>query len=164
MAHLESISEGKIERIPLNFVPVTYLEDSGKGLEPISELTPNAVAAVYRSKRNIVLLNLRSSSLYVNQCKVALFRIVREGDQLQIDAYKVLFRELHKEVLTPDSSVVHQKLRCLVDAKPFQVGDSVVFCPSCGTPHHERCWQYQKGRCANGKVCQYQTPSAETEP
>lgn len=164
MAHLEYTSEGEVKRILLDDAPVRYLSDTGYVLRPVPELTSDTHVAVYRSKRYVVLLNLGHQSLYVNQCKVALFKIIREGDQLTIGQHDYTFRELIKEVLDADSTLVRQKKRCLVDGTPFRPGDIVVYCPSCNTPHHEPCWQYQKGRCANGAVCQYQAPWAEPEP
>lgn len=38
--------------------------------------------------------------------------------------------------------------KCPVCDKYFHVGDDVVVCPECGTPHHRECYQ-SLGRCAN---------------
>lgn len=37
----------------------------------------------------------------------------------------------------------------------FKVGDSVLVCPRCHTPHHLSCWEYNGHQCMN-RVCTYQ--------
>ena len=40
---------------------------------------------------------------------------------------------------------------CPVCKKEFEIGDDVVFCPECGTPHHRECYK-QIGHCANRQL------------
>ena len=134
-----------------------------RGLEIGPVVQPYALAAFFHSKRYFVLVGLAYRSAFVNQCKVTMFQIVREGDLVSVGPHTFTFRELTTETLHADSELVVSRKRCLVDGLPFRSNDKVVFCPSCNTPHHERCWQFQKGRCANGSICQYQAPWDELE-
>lgn len=42
----------------------------------------------------------------------------------------------------------YKNLSCPVCHQPFQEGEDIVTCPSCGTPHHRACYE-KLGRCAN---------------
>lgn len=161
MAYLDSTASGHIQRIPLNPLATTYIAFDGTQLATAPQESPAAIAAFYHSKRYFVLVAL--SSVFVNRCKVSMIRIIREGDQLDLGNQSAVFHELTTEVLTDGSELISSGRRCLVDRSLFKAGDSVVYCPSCHTPHHQRCWEYQKGRCANGRVCDYQAPWDETE-
>ena len=166
MAYLEyMVAEGESKKLLLEASEVSYLVD--RGPEPTIEkaATSAALGGFYHVRRTgFVVLSQTPHVLLVNQCKVTLFKILREGDGLEIgETYKFIFHELNREILNTKSAVVVQKQRCLVDRQMFKASEAVVYCPACGMAHHESCWQRQKGRCANGKVCQYQAPWDEPE-
>src|SRR5215469_7921583 len=163
MAYLDSTVSGQLRRIPLNPQATTYIVSDGTQLTTIPQESPETIAAFYHSKRYFVLLAPGRTSVFVNQCKVSMMKIIREGDHLDFGAQSADFHELTIVVLTEGSELITNGRRCLVDRSLFKGGDSVVYCPSCHTPLHERCWHYQKGRCANGRVCDYQAPWDETE-
>ena len=159
MAFLELMTENRESKsLLLEPTTVNYLENIGQDLKVAGKPTTDTLAAIYRSKHSSVLLCWGDQHLYVNHCKVVVFKIVRDGDQLTIGPYALVFRELLTIILDPESEVVKQGKVCLVCRKPFVVGNKAIYCPACGTAHHESCWQFQKGHCANGKVCRYSIP------
>ena len=163
MAHLEYITDGQPRTVPLNAKAATYLLAEGQLFKLSPEPARDALAAFYHSRRHFVLLGWRSAPILVNQCKITLLKIVREADQLAIGPHAFVFHELATEILRADSELVVSGRRCLVDRRPFKPNDKVIYCPACGTPHHEHCWQFQKARCANGLACDYQGPWDEPE-
>jgi hypothetical protein len=164
MAHLDNPVSGQMWRIPLNPQTTTYVVSDGTRLTTAPKVSPEAIAAFYHSKHHFVLLALGRTAVFVNQCKVSMMKIIREGDHLDFGNQSAVFHELTTGVLAEGSELITTGRRCLVDRGLFKAGDSVVYCPSCHTPHHERCWRYQKGRCANGRLCDYQAPWDEMEP
>jgi len=157
MAYLEQNVSGQLLRIPLDPKAITYVTSDGPRLEITLSTGAEALAAFYRSKRYFVLFGLGHAPIFVNQCKVSLIKIIREGDDLAIGAHNVTFHELIIEDLREDGELISKHARCPVGGEYFKPEERVVYCPSCETAYHERCWHFQKGRCAS-RVCDYQAP------
>jgi hypothetical protein len=156
MAHIEYTVNSQSLQIPILVDAVTYLDCDSQGFRPEAEPTPQTVASFYHSLKFNVVLSFPSQVLFVNQCKVTLFKIIREGDVLSIGSTEFTFHEIWKEVLSSESEPVRQKTRCTVCRKIFEPGAEVVSCPKCERLYHKHCWEYQKGRCPN-RFCQYQS-------
>jgi len=137
MAYLDIAVSGR--RIPLNLQAITYLVSDGTQLTSATKESAEAIAAFYHSRRYFVLLALGRSSVFVNECKVSIFKIIREGDQVGLESESAVFHELTTEVLQAGSPLITAGERCLVDRGLFKPGDTVVYCPACHTAHHERC-------------------------
>jgi hypothetical protein len=157
MAHIEYIVNGKTLQIPIMVDAVTYLENNEQIFNSATELTSQTVAGFYHSNSmgGNVVLSVPSQPLFVNRCKVTLFKIVREGDILTFGSTEFHFHEISKAILTSESDSVVQQQRCTICRKLFKAGDEVVYCPKCNRMYHQHCWAYQKGRCPN-RFCQYQ--------
>jgi len=164
MAYLDNSIAGKVCHIPLNHQAITYITADAAQLATVPNGIPAAIAAFYPSKHHFVLLSLSQTPVFVNQCRVSMLKIIREGDHLAIGPQSAFFHELTKEVLQNGSALITSGRSCLVCRDIFKSGDSVAYCPSCHTPHHARCWEFQRGRCANGRVCDYQVPWDAEEP
>lgn len=162
MAYLEHEVSGELQQITLDPKPIAYVVDGGDRLSLTAANAADALAAFYRSKRHFVLLSLGRAAVFVNQCRVSVIKIIREGDILTLGTNTLTFRELVKEHLSNDAELLRAPGQCLVDGDRFKPGDDIVYCPECRTPYHERCWLYQKGRCAR-QLCTYQAPWDEPE-
>ena len=157
MAHLEYTANDEIARVVLDSQAITYLHGEGTRLT-VAAPSEKTSTVFYHSKRYYVVLSLGGPPVFVNRCKVSLLKIVREGDQIAIGPHTATFRELVTEVVSRDAPNLSSSTKCLVCQRPFQAGDHVVYCPSCHAAHHDECWKWVRGRCANGKVCLYQAP------
>jgi hypothetical protein len=164
MAYLEYKNENRVQRLTVGTQSVTpLLYDRTDGLRLGASSDGNELIALFRSKHYTAILSHGRLPLYVNRCRVVVLKIVREGDRLQIEDHEYTFHEMAREVIADDSPLLQSGKVCIVDRKPFRAGDTVIYCPSCNTPYHERCWHYLKGRCANTLVCNYHAPEPAQE-
>ncbi len=143
-----------------NSKPTYFIQTQGR-LGISNEPSKDSFGSLYFSKRETVLVTGSTKPIFINGRLVSLFKIIREGDVIRFGEEDWIFYEIKKEILDGNSIIVKQKKQCLVCRNQFKPKDIVVYCPSCNTPHHENCWVDQKGRCANGKACDYQAPWAE---
>lgn len=73
----------------------------------------------------------------------------------------------HSIQITKDSPLLHDA-NCVYCHVDLELGDQVLACDSCQSPHHVDCWQANNFRCAtfgcsgSGAVPQVQTPSANS--
>lgn len=156
MAHIEYTVKSQSLQIPILVDAVTYLDCDSQGFRPAAELTPQTIASFYHSLKFNVVLSFPSQMLFVNQCKVTLFKIIREGDVLSIGSTEFTFHEISKSVLSSESEQVQKQIACEICLDVFKPEEEVISCPKCNTMYHNDCWEYMKGRCPN-RFCQYQS-------
>lgn len=158
MAHIEYTVNGQSLQIPILVDAVTYLDCDSQGYRPAAEPGSQTVAGFYHSLKFNVVLSFPSQILLLNQCKVTLFKIIREGDVLSVGSSEFSFHEISNNILSSESEPVKKKMRCTVCRKIFESGEEVIACPNpkCARIYHKHCWEFQKGRCPN-RFCGYQS-------
>ncbi len=88
-----------------------------------------------------VLVDLagREGDTRVNTHRFVRLKTLRHRDRIQLGHAEVVFWEMVIENTTADSPWFGK--RCPVCyGPPMNVGEPVVFCPRCQTPHHRDCW------------------------
>ncbi len=154
-------SSASDKTITLDNSKPTFFVQTREGLGVSNESSKDSFGSLYYAKRETILVVGSTKRILINGCLVSLFKIIREGDVIRFGEEDWNFYEIKKEILDANSIIVKKKKQCLVCRNQFKSKEIVVYCPSCNTPHHENCWIDQKGRCANGKACDYQAPWAE---
>jgi hypothetical protein len=161
MPTLKSSSSAKVLVLDRS-KPIFFIQTS-KDLDISNEASGSSLGSLYYAKRDIVLIAGNVKRLFVNGCLVSLFKIIRERDVIKFGEEDWTFYEIERRILDTNSDLVKQKKQCIVCGKQFKVNDAIVICPNpvCHASHHVECWKFQKGRCANGKICDYQEPRAD---
>lgn len=110
---------------------------SGLGVEPLHVTVTQS--EIYRVS---VLVDCARSAVpvLVNDVPVALLKALQHRDRISIGAFEMTYWEVVVAQVRPGSA--HLGKSCQVCFDVFTVGDEVVRCPRCDSPHHRPCWFY----------------------
>lgn len=109
---------------------------------------------IHRAAREWIAVAEGSIHFTVDGKPVNLFKILQDGMQIQLHDLKVSFQDIEEIVVTVDTLERFRKGRpCPFCQGTFTVGEVMIQCPSCGTPHHADCWKENGGRCSGPVGC-----------
>lgn len=142
----------------------SYLVPGSEAPVAVSDTPGDKVLGIFKlSKGGWVLVSPDGVNLSVNGHPVGPLKMLSHADEIRVKDTVLVFRAETTVVLTADSPILINKMRCAYTLTPFVEGDRVVTCPRCGTPHLEEAW-LESGFCS-GLHCAYrvQQPSSAEE-
>jgi hypothetical protein len=144
MARLEILGQrgDGTEHVPLGETAsrLQFLFARGHEVRVSAEPSDDVVAVLLRVSRHwVVIAPPGGDPLAVNEVPVVSLKVLDHGDILQVDGTRLRLTELHGETLTADSPLIQQEKACPVCHGAFEPGEQALYCPLCGTGHHDEC-------------------------
>lgn len=161
MATLEVVHKEKATSLDLDSDNITFIcrEDETLTARTEKEVPASAVIAFLRTRRGWMLIDYLGEDTYVNDIRVADAKLVSDHERIRFLNYQARVISKKQQTVVEGSSLL--EVECPYDSVGFQIGDQVIYCPDCETPHHLDCWEASSKGCANDLRCSYHKPLKE---
>ena len=113
------------------------------------------VVLIHRSRHEWIVITEGATQIVIDGQPVTFMKNLHHAMKIKIGKLEISFQDVSRTRISNNSLPDIVGKICPYCQSPFQVGDEIVRCPSCGTLQHTECWEEYGGRCSGPSGCRY---------